>query len=958
VARRRRSRDWAPALVFLALAAGAWIFREELLAPLRPPPKAGPATSVAGPAPESSSEPTLTPAPSGTLEPDQASTGIASSLSENEGAQGPAEEPHDLGSGDFASLGAGAHLDSATGQSPTAFPAFVAAGPSGDPQSSRETSDVERTSTGLKRFSAPPAPHSLPAHGLDDALDAALLAVEVAPGHAGALEALVTLLLERGESDLAHEHVVRFREDGGSESAVAGMAAAAAPDAGRTGRLLERGADRLLDAAEGAEARELWLTAAALTDRAERLLQGARRESGSVDTEGLARVATLRQALASDRDAIAALSAAGAPLPADAVGGDRLSDLANALADARATSAQEESVAETPRARVATLLPHALARQALDVVLAVDALMDERYGSSPLASGEPLQVQILTGRVDLASAPEDPEDAPPDWRRALLHDGERQITVLDPRDTGDELERLWGLLARETARRGFRAMRPDGAPLPPWLEWGLALDREGVRVTASGELELSQPPWHRRAELLASLSGTGPPRRDLSDVLAFDGRDPAGLPFVWAFVTWLGEGAPGLVDLPDEARPLESLLSAHRAGTPLTSTALLREQALVSVEGEAPTLRRITEAFDGWLDEAAGRANGSESAWASGLLTLAARIQQRHWDPARTLLQEALESLPHDSRVWELAVAFHRRKAHTDGALLCALALGEARATPSRSAPASERYAEAVAVQRTLGQELLALDDALRVQVDEELERLLADDRPLAAVRLTDHLAAASPVDGGWTGARARLLDDVLGEDEVLVRRRVPVAGELPGTSSEPELWTGGEQLLRARCADRVEPTLLSGVVPLAAPWRVTLPVRFAQEDWVTTDLRTRQVGLLFGAADAGSHGDWGVILSQDGRVELATRGRLEWPGVLLGRGGRHETTLQVRVETGRLTVLADGKPLGSPSLGSRVADGWLALRVRHADVTLGPLVLERSRTVDPRGVWHAQGGL
>jgi hypothetical protein len=782
--------------------------------------------------------------------------------------------------------------------------------------------------------------------------------VEVAPRDAAAVEALVSLLLDRGESDLAHEHIVRFREGGGGESVVAGMAAIAAPDAARTGRVLERGADRLLDAAENAEARELWLTAAALTDRAERLLQGARLEAGNVDADALTRVTALRQALASDRDAVAALSAAGAPLPPGAVGGDRLSDLASALADARATSALEESVAETPRVRVGTLLPHAIARQALDVVLAVDAHMDERHGSSPLAQGEPLQVQLLTGRMDLASVPDDPDDAPPNWRRALLHGGDRRITVLDPRDTGDDLERLWGLLARETARRGFRALRPDGAPLPAWLEWGLAIDREGLQVTADGRLDLSQPPWHRRAELLASLNGTGPPRRDLSDVLAFDGRDPAGLPFVWAFVTWLDEGAPGLEGIPDEARPLQSLLSAHRAGTPLTSTALLREQALVSVEGEPPTLRRIAQAFDGWLDEAAARATGAETAWASGLLTLAERIQQRQWGPARAGLAEALESLPRDPRAWELAVDFHRRQAHTDGALLCSLALGEVRATPSRSAPASERYAEAVAVQRTLGEELLALDDALRDQVDEELERLLADGRPLAAVRLTDHLSAASPVDGGWTGARARLLDDVLGVDELLVRRRVPVAGTLPGTSSEPELWTGGEQLLRARCADRVEPTLLSGVVPLEAPWRVTLPVRFAQEDGVTSDLRTRQVGLLFGAAEAGSHGDWGVILSQDGRIELATRGRLEWPGLLLGRGGRHETTLQVRVETGRLTVLADGKPLGSPFLGSRVADGWLALRVRHADVTLGPLVVERSRTVDPRGIWHSQGGL
>ena len=820
---------------------------------------------------------------------------------------------------------------------------------------------IESTRTGLRRFSAPEsAGDGEPARGtsaIDPAEDGLRRAWEADPRDPEALARLLDLLVARQRPDEALEALVRCAEDGSDAALVTSWSLRLDPFREAEQALFSRALEGVLAVAEASLARDLWLNAAASFEQAQSLVDGLRWELGQSADDAAARIASGRGNLLRQRAAVDALAAAGAPLADDVIVGSRLAALRTARADERAIEAGRAHVIGSRHARLQTLLPLVLAEQASEVLEAAYSRAAARFDHDPVSRTDLLAVELV-GDASTFEARRQTLDDPPSARLgAFLAPGGSRLVVLDPRESGGDLDRLWGLVSREATRRVLLDLAGPDRRLPPWLEWGLAVEAEGARLRADGSLELGRAPAHRWRELAASLAGAGRSPRQLEGVLVFDGRDADGVAWAFALVSWLAAGAPGFEGLGAGADPLERLLAAYAAGSALPPATALRQQALIRADGAVPTLRSIEQAWNAWLQERVARVSGDAAALGRSIEEAREHVAQRRYEQADAELDLLLAVAPTDTRVLELALDLLRKRGRTDRALLVARLLGSARATPSQAAPADERLGEALAIQRSVGEVVVALDTALRRDASALIERLLADGRPLACVRVLDRLSAAWPLDGGFSAARSRVLHDVLGIDELLVSRRLVGPTTLASLHGERELWETTGDGLRTRCADRPEPTTLRGLAELEPPWRVSVQLAFGDGERELPAGPGHYVGLLFGAPTPADHGEWGVLLAPSGRVSLASRGHLEWPGVPIGRGPRGECALEVRVEGQSLAVLADGRSLGELALGSRPAAGWLALHARGVDVSLSSLTLSRTREVDPAQVWYVRAG-
>lgn len=951
--RRRWGGEAGAALLFVVLAGAAWFLREHWLAALRTPAAGTEAAAVPGAAVDASAKddaPTelVASAGSDSLEPEpgdpdgshaeQALTAAALAL-----PTGPARA---------------IQPDASHRSGPKLSPASLAAG-STEPQPSPDGADiaVDQTQTGLRRYTAPPSPAAAPLHSnIDPVEDGLLLAWELSPADGPTLTPLVSHLLEQGRTDDALEQVVRFAEEGGSLSEVRTWVEQLDSLATRTEHLLSDAVERLLSLASAAQARDLWASSAALLDRADELLLALRLELGRQPAELLDRSAEQRERLVSSSEALTLLARLGAPLPDGIVIGSRLAAKRASLADARAVE-QDRAVEVTSRnGRVTSLLPRETVQRASLVLEAVSEEARRRFPGAKPPPG-PLEVELVTSQSTFESRRLALATPPPAWMRAFLDPTRTRLVVLDPREAGADVSALDGLVARETARRTLAGLRPGDQPLPPWLEWGLVTGLEGCLVSARGEVDLSRPPHDRRRELVAAVLHKVHPTRSVDDVLQGDGRDPGLVAWSWALLAWLEAGAPGLPQAPADP-PLPTLLAAYANDAPLSPAVVLRSTALRSSDSSAPTPHEVQRAFEGWLLAATQRWSGEPAALQAALVEVERQIQLRRLTEAESTLRELLAAAVPEPRTLAAAVALHRRKGRSDLALLAALALAEALPpSPAGASETADPYAEARDVQHDVGEGFAQHHLTLAQEGEVLVHDLLADGRPLAALRMLDRLLAAAPLDQGWQLLRRRLLDQVLGGQAPLIRRRVILDKQLTGLHGEPEPWRPRGSTLDALTADRAEPATLRGLVQLSPPWRVQVRLAWEDDGAYRPSPDRRTAGLLFGAEDAMDHGQWGVLASPNGRVELASRGRLEWPGQPIGRGGRESVLLEVRLEDGRLSVLADGKPLDVPELGSRPAAGWLGLYARQSQVAFEQLTLVRDRQRDPAGVWHTRAG-
>ena len=813
---------------------------------------------------------------------------------------------------------------------------------------------VEQTRTGLKRYIAPIPTHRNARRLVDDPIEDALLAaVEAAPEDDAAVALLVEHLTTAEREDEALEQLVRAAEAGAD---VSSRRPALDPYAARKGTLLLEAGRRLASLSAEAEGRGFWLCATAWLDGAEALLEGAALEGDVSDPQLASRLAERRALMLRRGPAVDALDRAGAPMPDDVVFGSRLRASADTRRDESAARANDELAISSKHAVVSTLLSTSVARQAAEVVDAVHAAVADRHGVAPSGDGR-LAVELVGDEAVFASRRHAITPEPPPFAGAWLADDDTRLVALDPRQSGGDLDRLWSLVARETARRIIRRVPGKGRPLPPWLEWGLAVRAEGV-VVRGGDVTTHGPPTARRRQLLASHAGRGVSPLEISELLSDDGSDPAIAAWSWGLVTWLDAGAPGLMDAPRFQRPLDALLSMHRDGSSGIPTEAFRAVVLTRVDGTRVSIREAQLAFSRWLDAMVDVARGDELALDRVVTSGRDALAHRHPDVAEDLARQALTSRPEHIGARKLIFDIARRGHRDDEALLAALALGTARARRTGSDPASERYVEAMAIIPALAERIVQHDEQLRADAGALIDELLSDDRPLAATRLLDRLLAAAPLDGGWRAARERITKVMLGVDDVEIVRRIPVvpeAGELHGDVS---LWRSRGAAVGASSADRAAPTTLRGLGRLGSRWTVSATVRFdpSEKGGRHPDDGYVFAGLLFGAASPIEQGNWGVFVSPAGQVELARRGRLEWPSFGVGRGSRGETRIEVAVDGDRLQITAAKRALGELDLGSRPADGWLALFARRASVVIDDIRVVRSRRIDPRRVWFTRG--
>ena len=990
----------APSLAFVGLLAAAWMGRQSLLealdlAYLLPPDREAQAPlSDDTPADDDTAAGDETRADGENPPGDQLAGDLESGLpahvpgepsasSTNEVAASPAPDP--VGDGGLESA-----LDPARSaeEDPAPSPSEAAALPA-PAGAGRVIAPPVTTHGGLTRYAASAEELSATADSsrpLDD--PAEVQAFEAAPEDPARRDALIERLLAEGAVDQALERAVQSSEEGDSPDDLHAFSVDTDPWRTRKAEVLLRAAELHLTAGEEFLSRELWLNAGAMLDGASALLSAVTLETGWDDgsdpalTVDRAAIVARRDALHGDlwrtRDAIRALAQAGAAVP-EAVSTESRLVVARAEQLDRKVAARGGEHRLTSRHFVVTsTMGSRLVSQASDVLEAAYARATERFGAAPTGTGRPQAVRIVDDAIPYHTLRRQQDPEPPGWPGAFYDDD--TLVVLDPRLSGGDLDSLWQLLARESARLVLESLPPPEQTLAPWLSWALAFQFEGARIRADGTVDLDPLPGLRRAQVSAAFGGWGEHRPSVTQVLAMNNNSASMAPWAWVLLTYLDEAGGGAIW--DGA--VGELLASYREGTALSAETEFRKHILRAPGAEEPKLTNFPafeRAWVAWLEDWLWIDRGEPSALAGAVGRAEIALEKRRWDVSQRLIRRVLAVEPGHPGALQLASRWADRRGRADEALLAARwvasvrmgaagALGQEAPPSSASAPGADampgtlsmapsaRFAEMSALHSASAVAASRAEASLRGPLADLARQLSEEGWPLAGLRMVDRGLAAAPLDVELAALREELVDAAGGEAATLIRRRPQVIRSVEGLHGELHLWVNAGDGLHLQCADRVEPTTLRGVVPLSAPCTVRLRLTFHGDDaGRLDDDGKRFVGLLFGADEPIAHGSWGVFVSPDGRLELATQGGLEWPSTPVGKARRREIDLSVSLWGDHITLKSPGKlPIAVPR-GSRPADGWLALFGRRVDATIAELEVTRSRRADPRAVWFTKGG-
>ena len=980
----RRLLGLAPSLVFIGLLAAAWVGRRSLLesldlAYLLPPEQAAeePVDGQELASNESADAPGATPSPISApiLAPAEAvPTASVSSLETQAGSQADSQASSQEEQGAALETGLvheGVSEDEVVGE-----------------VSGRIVLPAVTTHGGLTRYGSSTMDSTSAANASRPAAEpAALLAFEAAPDEPAQRDALIEILLAEGAVDRALERAIQFSEESGSTDGLRLFSVDTDPWRTRKAEVLLRAAESHLSAGEEFLSRELWLNAGAMLDGASALLSAVTLETGWDDQadSGLTvdRAATVsrRDALHADlwrtRDAIRALAQAGASVP-DAVSTDSRLVVARAeQLDLKVAERGGEHRLTSRHFVVTSTLGSRLVSQASDVLEAAYARATERFDATPLGTGRPQAVRIVDDEIRFHTLRRQQDPLPPSWPGAFHDAAEESLVVLDPRPAGGDLDSLWQLLARESARLVLEGLPPPERTLAPWLSWALAFQFEGARIHADGTVDLDPLPGLRRAQVSAAFAGWGEHRPSVTQVLAMNNNSATMAPWAWVLLTYLDEAGGGAI----WNGAVDTLLQSYREGTALSAESEFRKHILRAPGAAAPALTNypsFERAWVAWLEDWLWIDRGEPSALQGAVDRADVALKERRWDVSQRLIERVLAVEPGHPGALRLASLWADRRGRADEALLAARWIASVREGPAGALSLEEPVPSAgtIATDATLGAspsarftEMFALhaesalaaslaEASLRGALADLAQQLSEEGWPLAGLRMVDRGLAAAPLDVELATLREELVRAAGGEAATLIRRRPQVIESVEGLHGELHLWGNADNGLQLQCADRVQPTTLRGVVPLSAPCTVRMRLTFHGDDaGRLDDDGKRFVGLLFGADEPIAHGSWGVFISPDGRLELATQGGLEWPSTPVGKSRRREVDLSVSLWGDHITLKSPGKLAIQVPRGSRPADGWLALFGRRVDATISELEVIRSRRADPRAVWFTKGG-
>ncbi len=798
---------------------------------------------------------------------------------------------------------------------------------------------------------------------------------EMEPTDVAALTALVEALVARDRPDDAWTFVETFGRAGGDvevgrrfvlqldplvDTRIAAMAA-----------VTERGIERAAWAREHSLAlnaqRDLE-SAAAFRDILAPGPDGDTAARSRVDghaTLAAARAAELER-LHSTRSALAALAAAGAPLPdhfaaQPGLGPDEL-EKRDTSASAKGRPHEQRSTRLHVETTVGSLAAWGARRVAEEVRRHADkALRGKNFRS---VKGT-LEVFVTPSESEFHTERTKATDLIPPWRAAFYDSAAHRVVALDPRTRGEPLALLWGRLAREVARPSVRRVAGNDGVLAPWIEEALAMSYESTRLLGNGDVAFGGWPVDRRHKMALAATGRGESMMAIDEVLDVDLADPRAPVWIWALATFLREqeNAEGeklwserFDNLIDEER------SAGRTAEDVRAPgAMAREFRRVVIQPDDPidsisSLRSFGTAWHAWVREQAAWATGDAAALDMLVQTGEELLRERRVERAGELVARVLSVDPVRIRAHALAALLAEGDGRSDAALLFArnIAMLQARVgeplPTARLASLDERFAG-----------LLSEHDAeLRPRLEKLVTDYLAQGFPRAAMRLIDRALFAEPLDAAWRSSRATILE-TLGSDLLFARRRLPIVTTLDSALGDKGLWQPNGTALIVRCSDRKAPTLLNSVAHLREPWRLSAKIRFQPgPDGRLVDERSNFVGFTFGGSNPLSDGEWGIFVSPAGRIELAKKGNLEWPSEGMGHAVRRDDPailLEVHVENGRFTVFADGEGFPPRLLGNKPADGWMSLFARDVDAEITDIVLRRPVSPDPTEVWHTAPG-
>lgn len=968
---RRRRPEIGAWIVLLILASGVWYWHAELLGALR------------GETPTAERDDASADATSDVVAPETADTETADTgaratdareATPDDTALAAAPAPEDALARDDTLPADEAPANAVAPGGDAATSDAGAAGVTDDATTGEPSVAVEegRTSSGLKRYTV----HHDPSE--PEAPSPARTAAETwerAPADATALATLVTALVAEGRVDEALEDAVRFAEAGGAPGQALAVLDAYDPLPLASVAALRVGVQHFTDAAETLRGKQQWLLCGALCDAAATLLDGIRAERPGPLPREDDRLADLlqrvREPLLRAPGALDAFALRDVPLPPGT--DDSRSSLQRARdegADARARDEGRPIEVTSTHYLVRTSLGSRVARDASALLEAVYERCTQRFGGDPLRTGGRVIVEILEYESAFATRRADVEPPLGAWRDGFADVGARTITVLDPEAVGEPRELLWGRLAREAGRTFVETWGPR--PLPPWLSEGLPATFEGATLRRDGSVVLDRPADGLRRRVELSLAGRGATPRGVLELLGLEAVDVDDIPWCWALVTYLHD-ALGPDGTPLWRDRFEALLAAYHTSDASLALPEFRGQILRPDEeprAGVATLEDFTERFAAWIAQQDALDHGVPSA-VHEVLTLTQRaIDLRRFEEAESIVRRARQADPAEPFALWQAFSIAKRRGQSDEALLLAYDLASTRQPSGHWSPdtgqqepsleqraSSEelRFAELLEINDALGRALAEHDLALRVAVEHALDARLAAGLPRAAVRLLDRVLAAFPLDAGYRAMRAEIVARSLHPEDLVVRRPVSALADLTAAHGDVAFWTDDDGALAARCSDRVAIVTLRGLADLRAPFTVSATLRFGEASARTSASGGNlQAGFVLGGEDAALDGPWGVFATPSGRIELAHRGREEWPSRPIGRGAR-APHLELLVDGTRLSVRVDGKDLHDAPLGSRPADGWLGLFVRHVDVTFEDLVVTRTRETGPGQRWYTR---
>ncbi len=781
--------------------------------------------------------------------------------------------------------------------------------------------------------------------------------LELHPTDGEALSGLVEALVAEDRVDEGLEQVARFASAGGDRERARAWIERLDPFRDARRASVDDAVTRLIARAEWCEERKLRLNQAAFLDAAAALDASLVRAG-----DGAAEIlAVLRDKLLSDRDALASLARAGMPLGADF---DRHPDKDDAQLkriDERLRERGEANEVTTRHFVVSTEGGELLAWRAADLLEQVHGELQHRFDLPRFGRRGKHAVVVHVTEAAYNTARLQQETPPAEWTLGFLTD-DGDLVALDPRVRGGSVEQLWGVLARETARRFVRELTAPTRP-PLWIELGLAATVEGATRLADGSVDLSRDPPRRRRDVGLSLAGQGERPYAVDQVVRFRPEDPGATTWAWALVRYLrdAEDETGRTLFRDR---WEALVDRYRTDPPSIEGLdrdeiaegdfrLVRRLVVTDDDprGEIDSALALQRAFHGWWRDETALDRHEAGAVGAALERSRTLTQARRHDEAAAVLRRALAAGAGDVEAWRLLVDVEDARRDDDRALLAArqvVALTDPR-EPSRWLPVD-------AIKSNLATDLAEDDATLRTAVISLVDGYVQAGLPRAARRVLDTLLAAWPLDVGYRAQRATLTEQLSG-GELWQRDRLGLVEDISPFHGDATLFQANGTSLDVRCADRVRPATLRGLAHLRPPCRLRMHIAFRDSSARTgKDRRTHYVGFTFGAELPEEPGEWGLFVTPAGRIELATQGNLEWPSYAIGQGPPEALELEIRLDERSFEVLTSGKSLGVQPLDTRRAEGWLGLYARHTDARLTELIVERPEIPDPARAWWASG--